>query len=134
MEAVNGHDDEGPLSTGRLVADVASGAANALRSDLAPAADELAREARAGARQLGTLLVAAGLGWSALMLLSISATDALARRLGRPRAGLVVCGVLAAGAAATAAWAARLRPPAVGRRVLERLGAALRAPVRPSAP
>lgn len=120
------HEGE-PPTVPELAAEVAAGAANALRRDVAPLEDEMKREAREAAREVAALGTTAVLGMLGLHLAVLGITDALARHMKRSSAAFVVSGALGLGAAAAAVYARRNRPVAPGRRLLERLAAALRA-------
>jgi hypothetical protein len=117
-----------PESVPKLAAEVAAGAAAAIQRDVAPLADEVQREAREGAKEAAALGATAVLGMLGLHLAVLGITDALARHMKRSTAAFIVSGALAAGAAASGAYARRNRPVAPARRLLERLAAALRSP------
>jgi hypothetical protein len=119
------HEGE-PATVPELATQVAAGTVDAIRRDVAPLADEMKREAHEASREAAALAAVAVLGMLGLHLAVLGITDALARHTKRSTAAFAVSGALALGAAAAAAYARRNRPVAPGRRLLERVAAALR--------
>jgi hypothetical protein len=113
--------DEEPPSPEKLSADAAAEAASATKRDGVPGTSELKRELREGARELGAAATAGAFGLLAVEMALLAATDALARRMHRSSASLVVSGALALGAIGAGAYAWRERATLPGRRLLERI-------------
>ena len=119
-----------PPTSAELAEQVAVGAVKTFEHEVGPVADELRREARESAGALVAFGVVALSSLFALQLITVSMVDALGARTTRPRAGLLIAGLLLTGSAIAATYGRRNRPMHTGRRLLERLAAAMQSPVR----
>lgn len=112
----------------RLVEEVGTAAARALGREVAPVADELKQDAAHAAKEAGLIGTAATLGFLCIQTALLGSVEALGIRVGRPKAAALVACMLGVGAAVALAAARRHRVTAPGRRLLERMAAAFRAP------
>jgi uncharacterized membrane protein len=113
--------EETSPSAEKLAADAAAGAVSALKRDVGPLTDELRRELREGALEVGAAAAAGAFSMLVVEMAVLAATDALARRMRRSTAALVMSGALALGAIAAGTYAWRRRAALPGRRLLQRL-------------